>query len=258
MQVIKDGYRAEQVGIMLRHESNPEEVHYAAKLSHWNSDSKTINVEADALALLHKAYSGEYVEVNEPERELSRKRYLFWSEYQYKDHPLVFVCLPHLTNRDTIEILRLWDEAYGDTDQETPDWALEFQILTRMLVHEKCLLVNPVHLDASDEGFCQKLLAALPHEDRAEYVEARALNQEDIARRHQEREENFGGGNSEGDYICPVCGQEIDSDDIDLDSSEEDGYGGMTAPCTCAHCGTKLIAEYTNEAGYEFTGFRKA
>lgn len=58
------------------------------------------------------------------------------------------------------------------------------------------------------------------------------------------------------EYICPVCGKEIDPDGIDLDDSEEDGYGEMIAPCTCEHCGASLIAEYTL-GGYEFARFRK-
>lgn len=61
----------------------------------------------------------------------------------------------------------------------------------------------------------------------------------------------------EPEYVCPVCGLEIDPDNIDLNSSEEDGYGGMTASCSCEHCGAELIAEYTCQDGYEFIGFRR-
>ena len=39
--------------------------------------------------------------------------------------------------------------------------------------------------------------------------------------------------------------------------NEEDGYGGMTAPCVCEHCGAELVAEYTCLDGYEFTGFKQ-
>ena len=176
MQVKKDEYRAEQVGIMLSHEINPEETHYAAHLSHWFGDSKP-NVEADALTVLQKAYRGEYVEVNEPEHKVGQERYLFWNEYKYQDHPLLFVRLPCLTSLDIVEILRLLDMAYGNTNQETPDWALEFQILTRMLVQQKCLLANPVYLDISDEVFRQELLQALPDMDREDYASALDLSQ---------------------------------------------------------------------------------
>ena len=190
MQVKKDDYRAKQVGIMLSHETNPNETHYSANLSHWYGDSKTINIEADALALLRKAYNGEYVELNPLKDVSTGHKYHFWRLYQYEEenYPLFFVHLPNLRNRDIVEVLRVLDMAYGDTNQETTDWALEFQVLTRMLVREKSLLVNPLYLDLSQDPTMAELLEALPSEDRHTYRVARQMSQEEILRMHQEYE----------------------------------------------------------------------
>lgn len=191
MQIKKDEYRAKQTKVMLEHETAPGEVHYAARLSHWWGDAKTINIEADALDLLTRAYSGEYVEVNEPEDKSTGREYHFWRLYEYEDknYPLLFVRLPHLSNLDTVQVLRVMDMAYGDTDQETTDWALEYQVLTRMLIHEKSLLVNPLYLDLSEEDTMAELLEALPEDDRDTYVAARRLGQEKILEMFQENED---------------------------------------------------------------------
>lgn len=41
----------------------------------------------------------------------------------------------------------MFDTWYGDTDQETTKWALEYQLLTRMLVKENALILNPKYLE---------------------------------------------------------------------------------------------------------------
>lgn len=105
--------------------------------------------------------------------------------YKYEDenYPLLFIELPHLNNRDIVCLLRLFDELYGDTNQETTAWALEYQLLTRMLVTEKQLLVNPTHLDLSDtEGI--DVLNAIPVEDRSRYLSARGITLEQVQRMH--------------------------------------------------------------------------
>ncbi len=190
MQIKKDEYRAKQTKIMLEHETAPGEVHYAARLFHWRGDTKHINIEADVLSLLTRAYSGEYVEVNEPKDTGTGKRYHFWCLYEYgqKNYPLLFVHLPHLNNRDIVELLRVLDVNYGNTEQETTDWALEYQVLTRMLIHEKALLVNPLHLDLSEEDAMAELLETLPEDDRDIYIAARQLGQEEILEMFREYE----------------------------------------------------------------------
>lgn len=57
---------------------------------------------------------------------------------------------------------------------------------------------------------------------------------------------------------CPTCGAELNEDaDVDLEDSDEDGYGGMTAPAVCPKCGARLVAHYIS-GGYAFDHFEKS
>lgn len=56
-------------------------------------------------------------------------------------------------------------------------------------------------------------------------------------------------------HACPVCGADVSEDaDVDLGNSDEDGYGGMTAPAVCPKCGARLVAHYIS-GGYAFDRF---
>lgn len=191
MQIKKDPYRAQQVCRMLMHETSETGEHYGARLSHWHGDAKTINIEADVLTLLSKAYAGEYVEVNEPAKPHTEKDTFFWRHYEYEgsNYPLMFVRLPNLKFKDIVLLLQIFDKLYGDTAQDTSDWALEFQVLTRMLVQEKSLLVNPLHLDISDDGTSSELLSILSAEDKARYMAARQLTMDEIMAMYQQYQE---------------------------------------------------------------------
>lgn len=181
MQIKQDSYREGQVRTMLSHETDPNEVHYAARLSHWWGDAKPINIEADALALLADAFAGKYIEVNPPKDDRPRMPYRVWEYELYEGKkPLFFVYLPGLINLDIVKLLGEFDLLYGDTAQETTEWALEYQVLTRMLVHEKSLLVNPSFLDISEEEVLQKILGCMPDAAKTTYQEARQLSDEEI------------------------------------------------------------------------------
>lgn len=56
-------------------------------------------------------------------------------------------------------------------------------------------------------------------------------------------------------YICPVCGESIDPDSIDMNNNEEDGYGQMEVPCSCKNCGAPLTAVFDCQNGYNFICF---
>lgn len=73
---------------------------------------------------------------------------LFWKNEKYEemDYPLAFVELHNLRNKEIVEILSMFDTLYGDTDQDTEEWALEFQVLTRLLVKHHAILINPKYL----------------------------------------------------------------------------------------------------------------
>ncbi len=69
-----------------------------------------------------------------------------FNSYEYAE-PLYFVELPKISAYQKITLLAMFDTWYGDTDQETTKWALEYQLLTRMLVKENALILNPKHLE---------------------------------------------------------------------------------------------------------------
>ncbi len=113
---------------------------------------------------------------------------LFWEHYDYEthQHPLAFLDFHgagmDLQESQVVRLLQLLDELYGDTNQETPVWALEFQVMTRMLVHERALLINPLYLNL---GECDALLPVFTPEQQALYLQAQALTQDEINSRYQ-------------------------------------------------------------------------
>lgn len=117
---------------------------------------------------------------------------LFWCHYDYEDrqYPLAFLDFygagMDLRESQVIRLLQLLDELYGDTNQETSVWALEFQICARMLVHEKALLINPLYLNLSE---CEALLSVFTPEQQALYLRAVSMTQDEINARYSE--ENF-------------------------------------------------------------------
>lgn len=113
----------------------------------------------------------------------------FWMNYEYeeKNYPLFFVELPNLSNRHIVCLLKVFDELYGDTNQETTEWALEYQLLARLLITQGQLLVNPLHLDLSDEDAIQAVLDEMAATDRDIYLSARTISQEEIRAAFEQR-----------------------------------------------------------------------
>lgn len=60
---------------------------------------------------------------------------------------------------------------YGDTEQDTPEWALEFQLWIRMLIHDDSLCINPQKLRFSETEQAT-LLSLLEGENRNAYEAA--------------------------------------------------------------------------------------
>ena len=106
--------------------------------------------------------------------------------FRSHQHPLAFLDFHgagmDLQESQVVRLLQLLDELYGDTNQETPVWALEFQVMTRMLVHERALLINPLYLNL---GECDALLPVFTPEQQALYLQAQALTQDEINSRYQ-------------------------------------------------------------------------
>lgn len=89
----------------------------------------------------------------------------FYANYEYEQGtPLAFIGLFALTDSEKAKLLTKFDQFYADTDQETTDWALEYQVLARMLLHQGWLPVNPRHLDLDEcLGELLPLLGLLNH-----------------------------------------------------------------------------------------------
>lgn len=78
-----------------------------------------------------------------------------WAQEQYANDPLYFIALPDLSYEKILHIVRCFDQWYGDTNQETSEYAVEFQLLVRMLINTNggvpYLLINPHHLLLEDD-----------------------------------------------------------------------------------------------------------
>lgn len=131
------------------------------------------------------------------ENTLNNRLY-FWGFYEYGASPMCFVKLledgAKLPNDVVVDLLYLFDGWYGNTDQETTDWALEYQLLARMLLNDGALLVNPKYLDLDFEsgtrvpGDLADILKSVSLQAYHLYEEARTLTQEEINRLHAEEE----------------------------------------------------------------------
>lgn len=112
----------------------------------------------------------------------------FWMEGSYKEenYPLLFVQMPHLNCEDIVNLLRLFDELYGNTDQDTAVWALEYQLLARNLVTNQMLLVNPKYLDISGKDTISLIMAATPKEDHLAWIQAYLFRLDQIRAAYQE------------------------------------------------------------------------
>ncbi|MBQ3011408.1 MAG: hypothetical protein IJA20_02170 [Methanocorpusculum sp.] len=111
----------------------------------------------------------------------------FWAYGEYKDHTLCFVDIGHPTPEQVVRILSQYDEWYGNTDQDTEVYALEYQILTRMLLCDNKLLLNPKYLDTTEPEVTNWIDEMLLATDASRTVDgqtafalARQLTQQDI------------------------------------------------------------------------------
>ena len=82
-----------------------------------------------------------------------------YDQYEYAGNPLAFVVLPAhktVTDDQKLRLVRLVDELYANTAQETSDWALEFQLWTRMILCDSAVslpintFAHHLYLDKDD------------------------------------------------------------------------------------------------------------
>lgn len=74
--------------------------------------------------------------------------------YDYEEAPLLFVTLPEqMTAEQKVELLSYVNvECYGDTGQETPDWAMEYGLWVRSVLLDNSIPLNTQKLELSDVG----------------------------------------------------------------------------------------------------------
>lgn len=76
-----------------------------------------------------------------------------YRHYEYKQHPLYFAVMKeYISLEQKALFLRELDSLYGDTDQETTDYALEYELWVRMLLSHNALMLNPRYLDMECDG----------------------------------------------------------------------------------------------------------
>lgn len=100
-----------------------------------------------------------------------------WNDGELAHQPLHFLNFAAigypLSDQTILQLLRFFDEKYGDTDQDTKDWALEYQILARNLLCCNALILDPQMLILDD---CSRdLLRLLNFDQRLMYSQARML-----------------------------------------------------------------------------------
>ena len=121
----------------------------------------------------------------------------FWAHYKYAARPMCFVKLlegdEKFPANAVVDILSLFDEWYGNTEQETTDWALEYQLLARMLLSDGALLVNTsLNLESECGALVPDklvdILNSVSQEALHVFKMARALTQNEINRMYMKEE----------------------------------------------------------------------
>ena len=110
----------------------------------------------------------------------------FYDHYEYEEYPLAFIPLHNLTDTQKVSLLQQLDTLYGDTDQDTPDYALEYQVIVRMLLHEGWFPVNTKYLALPE---CMDQLRPILGSENSRLLEkAMEPEPEEISRQYNDQE----------------------------------------------------------------------
>lgn len=71
-----------------------------------------------------------------------------YDRYDYQGRPLYFSKV-QLSESQKLQLIFKFNEWYGNTDQATTVWALEYEIIVRMIL-AGYLVINPFHLEIDD------------------------------------------------------------------------------------------------------------
>lgn len=120
-----------------------------------------------------------------PPNQIMMESIIVYSHYEYEDSPLFILRAGTPCNRaefyNAADILAALDEWYGNTEQETTEWALEFEIWARFLLLDGGLILNPQHLaleEVKDEFL--ELLNDGPENIRTRYERMFAADMESL------------------------------------------------------------------------------
>ena len=102
-----------------------------------------------------------------------------FAHYEYEDHPLFILMLPDkIGDSLAAQMLHQLDEWYGNTDQDTTDWALEYQVWARNLLAGDGIVLNPRYLAITEvQDIIEDLLAEESYKNRRAYRAAMALDE---------------------------------------------------------------------------------
>lgn len=153
-------------------------------LSPWNMQILAQVRESiiDALLQFGKPVCYPYIESNKEDSRYCNKRdchcercvrddesfpILSYSFYEFKRHPLYFLRIG-LDMREQTKLLRQFDVWYGNTNQETEQYALEYAVITRMLLNN-AIVLNPKYLNLGE--VLDELLLLIPDSKKQLYHE---------------------------------------------------------------------------------------
>lgn len=105
-----------------------------------------------------------------------------FAHYEYEGHPLLILMLPDkIGDSLAARMLHQLDEWYGDTDQDTTDWALEYQVWARNLLAGDGIVLNPRYLAITEvQDIIEDLLSEESYKNRRAYRTAMALDEQKL------------------------------------------------------------------------------
>ena len=126
---------------------------------------------------------------------IMKMKFYVYRWYEYKTAPLLFLTLPdgELSLEQKAMILKTLDVLYGDTDQDTTEWAMEYELWARMLLLNDALLINPKYL-YMENGFIPPELHEILSESLSERVLSdyvRAVTEGDALSKYDDGNDSF-------------------------------------------------------------------
>ena len=111
----------------------------------------------------------------------------FYDNFEFEEYPLAFIPLHSLTAEQKLALLTELDLLYGDTDQDTTDYALEYQVVMRMLLHESWFPINLKYLALPE--CVSSFKAVLNSENYAMLEKAVEMDPAEILKQYEERDD---------------------------------------------------------------------